>query len=135
MNLNGLNDSKSTKGGGCNMDRNVRVFESSQEAMDAIRTIMERGFKGREFTVIAKNEEDISFTNHDEYVDVKAITIHDEEEDSFIDKAMRFFKDVEGSLEEHLTVSGVSEEDARRYENEIEAGKIVVLVKGGEEQK
>ncbi|CAH0346720.1 general stress protein [Bacillus sp. CECT 9360] len=116
------------------MDRNVYgVFNSSEEVMNAVRELMERGFEGSEFTVIARDEKDISFTNDDQYIDVSAITTHAEEEDSFMDKVLRYFKDVEDNLEDNLTGNGLSEMDAKRYADEIEAGKIVVLVNGGKE--
>ncbi|RFU62240.1 general stress protein [Bacillus sp. V59.32b] len=118
------------------MDRNVYgVFDSSEEAMNAIRELMERGFKGSEFTVIARDEKDISFTNDDQYIDVQAITTHTEEDDSFVDKVLRYFKDVEDNLEDNLTGNGLSEREAKRYAAKIDSGKIVVLVNGDKEEE
>lgn len=116
------------------MDRNVYgVFDSAKEAMDAVRELMDRGFEGSKFTVLARDESDISFTKEDQYIDVQAITTQAEEDDSFVDKVLRYFKDVEDDLEDNLTGNGLSERDAQKYANEIEAGKIVVLVNGDKE--
>ncbi|PLT29666.1 general stress protein [Peribacillus deserti] len=105
------------------------VYGTTQEAMDAIDKIKERGFEDHVFTLIARDEKSLDFKNDDQAMEVNVITtLDDDKDDSFFQKAMRFFMDVEPQLDDHLKENGVSEEKTNRYMDEIEAGKIVLMV-------
>ncbi|WP_026695151.1 general stress protein [Peribacillus kribbensis] len=104
------------------------VYDSAKEASDAINKLKERGFQENVFTVIAKNEEDINFLNADDTPQMNVVAAHSDEKDSFLDKAMRYFMDIEDQLDEHLMNNGASKGEANRYVEDVEAGKIIVLV-------
>ncbi|MBM7692769.1 hypothetical protein JOC77_002200 [Peribacillus deserti] len=105
------------------------VYNSTQEAMDAIDKIKGRGFEDHVFTLIARDEKDLAFKNADQSLEVNVITTLDHDhEDSFFQKVMRFFMEVEPQLDDHLKENGASEAEANRYMEQIEAGKIVVMI-------
>ncbi|RFU60270.1 general stress protein [Bacillus sp. V59.32b] len=104
------------------------VFESSHEVMQAINALKAKGYDGDDITVVADKEEKLEFADYNQTADVKTATTTTEE-DSFMDKVMRFFMN-EGTtnLEDRLGDYGFSDTEASEYVNDVENGKILVLL-------
>ncbi|WP_409302082.1 YsnF/AvaK domain-containing protein [Peribacillus sp. SCS-155] len=110
------------------MDKTVYgVYNSSPEVIQAINSLKAKGFDSDDITVIADNEETLNLRGAAR--DVNTVTNNTDHDDSFMDKVMRFFmNDGTYGLQDRLTAAGLSDAEAAEYVNDVEAGRIVVLV-------
>ncbi|WP_409293064.1 general stress protein [Peribacillus sp. SCS-37] len=111
----------------------VGVFDSTREAKEEIRRLQERGYEEYLFTFIAKSQDVLDFEGEEQF-DYTVITTQEKEDESFFDRAMRFFMDVDDHLDDHLENNGVPEEHTPKYMEEIEKGKIVVMIRNDEKK-
>lgn len=104
------------------------VFDSSPEVIQAINALKAKGYDGDDITVVAENEETLDFADYNQTADVKTVT-HTPEDESFMDKVMRFFTN-EGTygLEDRLSASGLTDSETAAYISDVEDGKILVLL-------
>lgn len=104
------------------------VFESSPEVLQAIKALKAKGYDGDDITIVADKEEKLEFAHYNQTEDVNTVT-ETTEEDSFMDKVMRFFTN-EGTtnLGDRLGEYGFSDTEALEYVNDVENGKILVLL-------
>lgn len=110
------------------------VFDSSPEVIQAINALKAKGYDGDDITVVAENEEKLDFTDYNQTADVNTVT-HTPEDESFMDKVMRFFTN-EGTygLEDRLSAAGLTESETAAYVNDVEEGKILVLLDGDKDR-
>jgi len=104
------------------------VFDSNAETIRAINTLKAKGYASDDITVVAKNEETMNLDNLNRTVDVNTVVTED---DSFIDKIVRFFvDDNRDSLSERLSNVGLSTREAEAYIEDVKDGKVLVIVEG-----
>lgn len=104
------------------------VFDSNAETIRAINTLKAKGYASDDITVVAKNEETMNLDNLNRTVDVNTVVTED---DSFIDKIVRFFvDDNRDSLSERLSNVGLSTREAEAYTEDVKDGRVLVLVEG-----
>ncbi|WP_158555870.1 YsnF/AvaK domain-containing protein [Peribacillus glennii] len=104
------------------------VFDSTPEVIQAINALKAKGYEGDDITVIADNEDKLEFAEYTDTRDVNTVT-NTQEDESFMDKVMRFFMN-EGTygLEDRLSAAGLSDSETAAYVNDVEDGKILVLL-------
>ncbi|WP_455662123.1 general stress protein [Pradoshia sp.] len=104
-------------------------YDTTEEALQAVNALKYKGVDGADITILADKADRISFTketpNND--VDTEAVT-----GESFMDKIASFFMvDSTERIEDRLMAKGVDGEESERLANDVENGKILILVDEG----
>jgi Heat induced stress protein YflT len=94
------------------------IFPSSDEVIQAIRLLKQKGYRAEDITLIANKKESLDFT--DDYASDNVNTLTNEEP-TFMEKVSHFFKAESTSV-------GMSDAEVTYYAEEIEQGNILVLV-------
>lgn len=110
----------------------VGVYESEEAVVTAVQQLQSRGYETEEISVI---------TNHDHYTDsVETITgasvdnvTEEHRHESFFDKLKHAFNNEDhnrshNNLGERLSDYGIPPSEASSYANDVEAGKILLVV-------
>ncbi|MDQ0220111.1 hypothetical protein ELQ35_20395 [Peribacillus cavernae] len=110
------------------------VFDSTSEVIQAIQALKAKGFEGEDITVIADKVETLNLADYKKTAGVNTVT-NTPEDDGFMDKVMRFFMN-EGTygLEDRLHASGFSDSETAAYVNNVEEGKILILLDSDKDQ-
>ncbi|PLT32327.1 YsnF/AvaK domain-containing protein [Bacillus sp. V5-8f] len=110
------------------------VFDSTPEVIQAINALKAKGYEGNDITVIADREEKLEFADYTDTKDVNTVA-NTPQDESFMDKVMRFFMN-EGTygLEDRLSAAGLSDTETAGYVNDVENGKILVLLDSEKEE-
>ena len=105
------------------------VYESASETMKAIDSLKARGYSGKNITIITDKEERLLDLDKDEpfHGDIKEVA-EIEQERTLIDKLVHFFYDREPDLREKMNKLGLSERETVAYMEDVQSGKILVLL-------
>jgi len=104
------------------------VYTQSAEVIQAINSLKAKGYEGSDITVIAENANKLDLMGN--YMIDKDVKTVSNDEDSFMDKVAKFFTlDTNNPVEETMrTDYGFTSEESARYAEEVNNGKILVLV-------
>lgn len=104
------------------------VYTQSAEVVQAINSLKAKGYDGSDITVIADNANRLDLMGN--YMIDKDVKTVSNDEDSFMDKVAKFFTlDTNNPVEETMrTDYGFTSEESARYAEEVNNGKILVLV-------
>ncbi|HEY4552406.1 MAG TPA: general stress protein [Bacillaceae bacterium] len=109
----------------------VGIFASSYEAVRAIDSMLQDGIDRSHIYVVAKDDYETGVIEEKTGVDSEFGRTEEHESNSFLDGLKSFFSGKDNQsmgFPEHLRDMGVQEADIDRYANEVEGGKILVLV-------
>ncbi|WP_139891944.1 YsnF/AvaK domain-containing protein [Bacillus sp. D386] len=104
------------------------VYTQSAEVVQAINSLKAKGYDSSDITVVADNADKLDLMgNYTIDKDVKTVS---NDEDSFMDKVAKFFTlDTNNPVEEKMrTDYGFTSEESARYAEEVNNGKVLVLV-------
>ena len=104
------------------------VYTQGAEVVQAINSLKAKGYEGSDITVVANHAEQLNAAgNFTIDKDVKTVS---NDEDSFLDKVMKFFDmKAEHSVEETMrTDYGFTPEESARYAEQVKNGHILVLI-------
>ncbi|MBP1970090.1 hypothetical protein J2Z83_002206 [Virgibacillus natechei] len=108
----------------------IGSYPSKDEAVNVVDRLELKGYNAKNIIIFANNDHSKDLEKR---TDVKVKTDPSENEDeSFIDKVKKIFTehtDTDSHIELHekLINSGVSEHQAKKYTDEVQAGNILVL--------
>lgn len=101
-------------------------YDTSEEALQAVNALKYKGADGADITILADKANRIQFTNEEPNNDVDTEAAVG---DSFMDKIASFFMvDSTERIEDRLIAKGIRGEEAESLANEVENGKILILV-------
>ena len=104
-------------------------YDTSEEALQAVNALKYKGADGADITILADKANRIQFTNEEPNNDVDTEAAVG---DSFMDKIASFFMvDSTERIEDRLIAKGIRGEEAEGLANEVENGKILILVDEG----
>jgi|GEM_PF-4582625 len=104
-------------------------YDTSEEALQAVNALKYKGADGAEITILADKTNRIQFTKEEPNNDVDTEAAVG---DSFMDKIASFFMvDSTERIEDRLIAKGIRGEEAESLANEVENGKILILVDEG----
>lgn len=105
-------------------------FPTTYETVKKVNGLQLKGLTAKNITIFADNKNAIKLKNHTA-VKVETDLSRDENEDSFMDKVKKVFVDDEGdnnpNLHDKLVDIGISESRSSEYEEDIDAGEILVV--------
>ena len=105
------------------------VYNETVEVIQAINSLKAKGYDGADITIFADKEDKMGLL--DNYTLDKDVKTVSNNEDSFMDKIVKFFTlDTNNPVEETLrTDYGFTSEESARYAEDVNNGKVLVLVK------
>lgn len=104
-------------------------YETSEEALQAVNALKYQGANGSDITILADKADRIQFTKQEPNNDVDTEAATGE---SFMDKIASFFMvDSTERIEDRLLAKGVSADEAELLAEDVENGKILILVDEG----
>ncbi len=104
------------------------VYTQNAEVVQAINSLKAKGYDGSDITVVADNADKLDLVGN--YTIDNDVNTVSNNEDSFMDKVAKFFTlDTNNPVEETLrTEYGFTSDESARYAEEVNNGKILVLV-------
>jgi hypothetical protein len=102
------------------------VFNSSDEVIQVIQSLKQKGYRTEDITLLANNKESLDFADRYPLDGVNTLT---NEESTFIENVKSFFTaDRTGTLANRLTDAGISNAEVTQYVKDVEEGNILVLI-------
>lgn len=104
-------------------------FDTKDEAINIVNSLELKGYKAKNILIFANDDNTGELAKRTD-VNVESSIVETESESSFADKLKKIFMNDSGShpyLHEKLNYAGISDKQAEKYVEDIEAGKILVL--------
>lgn len=117
----------------------VGVYNTELEVIEAVNNLKVSGYAPEEITIVAKNSDESAWIRRESNMetpnsdDLSLESDRNKEDESFWDKVKNFFVSESETYDEtdgytaRFNQYGLTNEDAERYNAEVETGKVVVL--------
>lgn len=104
-------------------------YDTTEEALQAVNALKYKGANGADITILADKADRLKFTKEEPNNDVDTEAATGE---SFMDKIASFFMlDSTERIEDRLIAKGIDAQESERLANDVENGKILILVDEG----
>jgi len=104
-------------------------YDTTEEALQAVNALKYKGANGADITILADKADRLKFTKEEPNNDVDTEAAAGE---SFMDKIASFFMlDSTERIEDRLIAKGIDAQESERLANDVENGKILILVDEG----